>query len=186
MGSRVDKEKMVPFYKAMPDPIKELEFEKKNGRPRVFSTPKALWEKALEYFEYEDNNPMLRDDFRGKDAYRVTYEHKAPYTLTGFCLFAGVSHSYLRTIKSIHKKGTETHEEWKDFLAIIACIEETCRQQKFHGASAGIFNANIIARDLGIADIQQQQTIDEDGNPAPIENKAVVVLPSNGREVETK
>ena len=39
-------------------------------------------------------------------------------------------------------------------MPIITRIREAIYQQKFEGASVGAFNANIIARDLGLADKQ--------------------------------
>ena len=37
-------------------------------------------------------------------------------------------------------------------LGVIREAEEIIRRQKFEGASADLLNANIIARDLGLAD----------------------------------
>lgn len=42
----------------------------------------------------------------------------------------------------------------KDFSAVINKIEEIIYQQKFEGAAVGLFNSNIIARDLGLRDKQ--------------------------------
>ncbi|MFC0183379.1 terminase small subunit [Pseudarcicella hirudinis] len=42
----------------------------------------------------------------------------------------------------------------KIFLEVITRIEEIVYVQKFEGAAVGAFNANIIARDLGLADKQ--------------------------------
>jgi len=44
------------------------------------------------------------------------------------------------------------YKEHKDFLDIITHIETIIYTQKFEGAAAGHYNANIIARDLGLAD----------------------------------
>jgi len=140
------------FYKVIPSPLERIKDEKTKGRPRAFATPEDLWNKAVEYFEWVDSNPDYRQDFRGKDAREVHFRLKSPYTLNGFALFAGIALSYLRTLKSIHKPGSKDYDEWKDFLTVIACIEEVCYQQKFQGASNGLFNPNIIARDLGLFD----------------------------------
>jgi hypothetical protein len=41
-----------------------------------------------------------------------------------------------------------------DFSQIIARIENVIYSQKFTAAAAGLLNANIIARELGLADKQ--------------------------------
>jgi len=43
-------------------------------------------------------------------------------------------------------------ENKEDFLTVITRIEEIIYEQKFTGSASGFFNANIIARDLGLAD----------------------------------
>jgi hypothetical protein len=43
-------------------------------------------------------------------------------------------------------------ETSKDFSNVITRIRETIFNQKFEGAASGFFNANIIARDLGLKD----------------------------------
>ncbi len=46
-------------------------------------------------------------------------------------------------------------------MAVITRIKETIFTQKFEGASADLLNANIIARDLGLAD---KKDITSDGD----------------------
>ena len=42
----------------------------------------------------------------------------------------------------------------EDFSAVISMVEEIIETQQFEGAAVGAFNANIIARKLGLADKQ--------------------------------
>lgn len=49
----------------------------------------------------------------------------------------------------MHEKNDE------DFLHVIARVEETIETQQFEGACVGAFNANIIARKLGLSDKQE-------------------------------
>ncbi len=48
-------------------------------------------------------------------------------------------------------------EEYKDFFGVYTRISQIIRTQKFEGAAVGLFNANIIARDLGLADKQSSE-----------------------------
>ena len=115
----------------------------KHGRDRLFATPDLLWEAACEYFDWCENNPIMETDFRGKDAYEVQIPKKRPFTLHGLCLYLEASTNYWKE----HRKAATS-----DFLAVVTHIEEIIYNQKFTGAAIGIFNANIIARDLGLTD----------------------------------
>lgn len=127
----------------------------KHGRDKLFATPELLWEAACEYFEWCDNHPWTKQDWVGKDADQVTRETQRPYTLTGLCLYLNCSTSYFREFKSNPPVNTE------DFLTVITRIEETIYTMKYEGAAVGAFNANIIARDLGLVDKKEQNIVTE-------------------------
>jgi len=133
------------------------ELRSKHGRDKTFETPELLWEAACEYFAWCEDNPFMESKAmsvsqgmnQGSDVEIIEIPVKRPFTLHGICLFFGVSTAYLRAFKSQERAGKE------DFLTVIAQIEETIYNQKFSGAAAGFFNANIISRDLGLADKSQ-------------------------------
>ncbi len=60
-----------------------------------------------------------------------------------------------RNFKEGCKNSTDDSTDDKDFLMVIARIEETIETQQFEGACVGAFNANIIARKLGLSDKQE-------------------------------
>lgn len=122
----------------------------KHGRDRVVESPEKLWAAAKLYFKHVDDNPEMELDFRGKDATEVLLPKKQPYTMHDLCLFLGVNTEYFRQFKSSIEGRTD--EKSKDFSRVIRDIEDTVYSQKFKGAASGFFNANIIARDLGLAD----------------------------------
>lgn len=117
----------------------------KHGRNKLFASPELLWETACEYFEWCDNNPWINSRIKRKET--VTEEEESPtqrpYTLSGLCLYLDASKEFWREFK----KG-----EHKDFFGVISRIEEIIETQQFEGAVVGAFNANIIARKLGLAD----------------------------------
>ncbi len=120
----------------------------KHGRDKLFATPELLWEAAEEYFIATDKRKWVTKDWVGKDAEQVEREKDTPYTLSGLCLYLDCDVSYFRVFKT-------TQQENKGFLTVITRIEQTIYTQKFEGASVGAFNANIISRDLGLADVQK-------------------------------
>lgn len=118
----------------------------KHGRDLIFSTPDILWESAVEYFETTDKRKWKKKDWVGKDAVEVEREVDTPYTLSGLCLFLQCDEDTFKL-----------YEKRKDFIAVTTRIRQIINTQKFEGATVGIFNANIIARDLGLADKQERE-----------------------------
>ena len=122
----------------------------KHGRDKLFATPDLLWEAACEYFEWCEENPWYRKEAvksGGLAGTIISVPTERPYTLQGLCRYLNCSTEYLK-----HFEANNIDSE--DFMPIITRIREAIYQQKFEGASVGAFNANIIARDLGLADKQ--------------------------------
>ena len=140
----------------------------KHGRDKLFSTPELLWEAACEYFQWCDENPWLSNKAiqktvpvrrkKGKNVETVNEQQvqqevsptSRPYSLTGFCIYVGASSKWWSTFRSECRNKND-----EDFLEVIARVEETIETQQFEGACVGAFNANIIARKLGLADKQE-------------------------------
>lgn len=142
---------------AAPEGNQFWKLRSKHGRDKLFQTPELLWEAACEYFEWCETHPFYetkpmsvsQGNNGGSSIELIEIPIKRPFTLHGLCLYAGCVTSYFRAFKSTIKP------EDKDFLTVIGNIEETIYDQKFSGAASGFFNANIIARDLGLADKQE-------------------------------
>ena len=134
----------------------------KHGRDKLFATPELLWEAACEYFEWIDENPLIEIDYVGKDAEKVERPHTRPYTLEGLAMYLDASTSFWREFRSNCSENNE-----KGFLSIITRIEEIIRRQKFEGAACGFYNANIIARDLGLSDKKDLTSTDGSMTPKP-------------------
>jgi hypothetical protein len=112
----------------------------KHGRDKLFKTPQLLWEAACEYFQWCEDHPIEAEDNKGtKNVNRVKFNR--PFTKDGFFLYVDASDDWLRNFKAIADK---------DFLQVIHRIERIIYNQKFEGAVIGIYNSNIIARDLGL------------------------------------
>lgn len=133
-----------------------------HGREKLFSTPGLLLKAAYEYFEWCDNNPWQKTEQlkkpisigRGKEKVTQTtiqIPTSRPYTLSGLCIYLGVNTKYFNDFKD-GMKGKEEEGRNKDFSEVISRIENIIYTQKFEGAAVGAFNANIIARDLGLTD----------------------------------
>jgi hypothetical protein len=138
-----------------------------HGRDKLFKTPELLWLAACEYFQWCDDNPLKESTlFHHAGSIKAVNKDKMrPYTMVGLCLYLNTSQGYFRTFKARlndKEEAKKNTEEDNNFVAIIHAIEETIYNQKFEGAAADMFNANIIARDLGLIDkkdITENQTI---------------------------
>lgn len=125
----------------------------KSGRDKIFKTPKALRAAAEEYFKWVDENPLWEDrvaQYQGEPVSLPVAKMRA-MTITGFCRFVHIDH-----------ETWSLYRERKDFIGITREIDGIIRDQKFAGAAADLLNANIIARDLGLADKKQLSGADGD------------------------
>ena len=148
-----------------PSPLHVLpdsEFYKKRasvGRPRLFEDPKSLAQAFLEYTSHVDSNPQIEEDFVGggfNAGQKVFLHRKRPYTINGFCIFIDAHQDWWNEFKRRLKKDDPRD---KEFSGVMARIEQVCYSQKFDGAAAGFFNANIISRDLGLKDSTETTNI---------------------------
>lgn len=129
----------------------------KHGREKLFASPELLREAAYEYFGHCDDHPWLKKEaIKSGDMAGETMDVPTakPYTLTGFLVYIGASKNFWNEFKKANHK---------DFLGVIEEIENVMYTQKFEGAAVGAFNANIIARDLGLA--EKNEHTGKDGEP---------------------
>jgi hypothetical protein len=116
----------------------------KSGRNRKYNSDKTLLEACYDYFAECDSNPWYKNEaVKSGDAVGqiIKVPTARPYTLTGLFIFIGID-----------RKTWESYKSIDDFLPIITHVEDIIYTQKFEGAAVGAFNANIIARDLGLKD----------------------------------
>lgn len=119
-------------------------------------TPAALWDKAVEYFNWIDKNP-LHESKGFSNGLILEMTKLRAMTIKGFCLFAEIS---TQTFTNYDKEDA--------YFAITAKIRDIIYTQKFEGAAAGLFETNIIARELGLADKQQLDLTNRDITTSPL------------------
>jgi len=123
------------------------------GKPRNFETPEILLQKAYEYFQWVDENPIktTKTTVSDKGTYTNTDILQRPYTWEGLYVYLDVCN-------------LEYYKKLDDYSNVITRINNVMRSQKFEGASVGIFNSNIIARDLGLKENVDNTTNGKDLN----------------------
>lgn len=115
-----------------------------HGRDLEYKTPDELWIQITEYLQWCDDNPWYKKEaIKSGDraGELIDIPTARPYTISGLCVYLGIDFT---TWKDYTKR--------EDFSHITTHTEGIIYTQKFEGAAVGAFNANIIARDLGLAD----------------------------------
>lgn len=146
---------------AAPEGNRFWELRTKHGRDKLFESPESLWESACEYFEWCEENPFQEAQlvsFQGQSVLESVPKIR-PFTWDGLETFLDVYS--LRDYK--------TNAEYKDFSQVINRIDKIIRNQKFSGAASGFFNANIIARDLGLREQTDNRLTGANGGPIQTE-----------------
>ena len=118
----------------------------KHGRDKIFADHEVLKEACYQYFNHTSKRKWNKSEAVKSGEFAGTIIQvptETPFTLIGLCIYLGVNTNYFRDFKKTCSK---------DFSEVITHVEEIIYAQKFEGASVGAFNANIIARDLGLVD----------------------------------
>ncbi len=115
----------------------------KNGRDKIFKTPDDLWKKCCDYFKWVEDNPLREERaFSTKTGIKtIELNKQRAMTLTGLYIFLGISNRTYANYKKL-----------PDYEWVTEAVYNIMYSQKFEGAAAGMLNAKIIARDLGLVD----------------------------------
>lgn len=118
------------------------------GKKPMFENGDQLWDACCEYFEWNANNPLQETKlfaYEG-EVTEAQLDKIRPMSVRGLCLFLGIS--------------LQSWYDWRklraDLSETIQRVEDVIFTQKFEGASAGLLNATIISRDLGLVDRTEQ------------------------------
>lgn len=118
-----------------------------NSGGRVISnTPKQLWEQAVDYFKWCDENPIKAKQTlkSGKEASKqMEVEYKRPYTIKAFCLHAGISERYITDIKNSHALDSEWVMVMEKILYIIY-------NQNLEGGLVNLYNPIMVSKVLNL------------------------------------
>lgn len=113
------------------------------GKNKYIETPELMWELFQKYKKYTKENPILKTDFKGKDADRVVYDLEKPLTMEGF-------ENYVAEIPempmSLQHYFGNTDNKYKEYLTICSRIRREIRQDQIEGGMAGIYNPSITQR----------------------------------------
>ncbi|MGB1318848.1 MAG: terminase small subunit, partial [Flavobacteriales bacterium] len=113
-----------------------------DGLYRKFETSKDLWDACVGYFEWVEKNPWISEEkgFASEHAPETLAMPKLrAMTIIGMCIHIGIS-----------QDTWETYRKHDDLHGVTSVVDGIIYEQKLTGAAAGMLNANIISRELGL------------------------------------
>ncbi len=116
---------------------------------KYIETPEKMWELFEAYVKHESDSPMYKVEYVGKDGDRVNTPLQVPITFEGFECWLW-DNDYIKA--GLGDYASNKNESYSDYSTIITRIRQNCFAQNFKGASVGLFNANIIAKKLGLVE----------------------------------
>lgn len=116
------------------------------AKHKYIETPEKLWELFLDYVLNEKNNPMYKQEYVGKDGRVEKTPLETPITFEGFECYL----SDINVISDLGHYEMNKDGRYTEYVTIVTRIKKNCFVHNFKGASVGLFNANLIARKLGI------------------------------------
>ncbi|GGE17324.1 hypothetical protein GCM10011360_02670 [Primorskyibacter flagellatus] len=130
--------------------------------PRMFETPEELMAKFLEYYTWNEENPLIEHKpFVSKgDAIMARVPKMRALSWSRFAVFLGTDSFCLYRMR----KNMENLKEAFDYIADVMYA------QKFEGAAAGLLNAHVISRDLGLAETIR---LEDTNSPSKIDPNTV-------------
>lgn len=141
-----------------------------NPQTGTFDTPEQLLRSAVGYLQWCEKYPLRSEElfaYKGSVTRSHSKKMRAP-TRKGLATFLGTTDARLNRLR-------DQGEEWEDTMQLI---EQALFAHKFEGAAAGLLNAGIVARELGLA--ERQEVTGRDGEP--LQQVVQYQLPDNGRD----
>lgn len=146
----------------------ELPPAESTNRPYTYQ-PDELWELCCKYFEWLQANPIQEEkvfQYQG-EIIRGDEAKMRPPTQRGLCAFLGVT--------------ARTWQMWREstqpgIREVVERVEDIMYDWKLTGAAAGVLNATIITRDLGLREGMDHSSADGSMTPMQVPDKLVEKL----------
>lgn len=132
-----------------------------SGATTISNTPEQLWEAAIDYFRWCDENPIKakKTIASGKvGGSKVEVEFKRPYTIEGLCLHTGMSRRYIDDLK----QGSDKNNLWFQTMEKILYVIYT---DNLEGALVDLYNPIMVSKVLGMDKTDKQ----DDDRPVKVE-----------------
>ena len=119
------------------------------AKKKYIQTPEILWKLFIDYKESVKNNPILIEDYVGKDAQRVMREKPRCLTMEGFENFVAEIDGMPMDLGDYF---ANTNDKYSEFSTICSRVKRNIRQDQIEGGMAGVYNPSITQRLNGLAE----------------------------------
>lgn len=134
------------------------------GRPKAIESPEKMWEYFEAYKAEIKSNPILVQDFVGKDADEVDRRKERPLTMEGFENYVFSQGGPV----DLDQYFSNLNGSYEAFSAICRVIRRQIRQDQIEGGMANIYNPSITQRLNGLTEKTQQEITGANGGPIQI------------------
>lgn len=109
---------------------------------KYIESPDKMWELFSDYKKWAKENPILIEDYVGKNADRVMREKPRCLTMEGFENY--VANKNLNTELSHYFSNKD--ERYSLYIAVCSRVKREIRQDQIEGGMAGVYNPSITQR----------------------------------------
>lgn len=134
----------------------------------IYVTPQELEAYFEQYKEWVAANPILVQDYVGKDGTEVDRKKNRPLTFDGFEIWLRKNSK----IKCCQHILDNVKSAYNDFIDVARYIKASVKADQIEGGMAGIYNPNITARLNGLTEKIQEDGIKEVTIKVKYERKA--------------
>ena len=127
------------------------------GKHKYIETPEKMWELFCEYRKEKKANPILVQDFVGKDGFEVDRKKERPLTMEGFEVWCFEND----IISDLSDYFENKQERYKEYVPICRTIRKTIRNDQIEGGMSGIYNPSITQRLNGLTDKSEVRHIEQ-------------------------
>lgn len=126
------------------------------GKNKYIETPEKMWELFVSYKQDVINNPILIQDFVGKDGEEVYRKKPRPLTMEGFECFVmeNTDINYPDLTHYFENK----EDRYSEYVPITSRIKKEIRTHQVEGGMAMIFSQNLTARLNGLTEKTDNKT----------------------------
>lgn len=122
------------------------------AKHKYISSPAKMWKLFEEYKISVKSQPVLVQEFVGKNGRKVYGEREAPLTLEGFECFVA---DKPRMPSDLGDYFSNKNDAYSEFSTICSRIRKEIRADQIKGGMVGIYNPSITQRLNGLVDRQQ-------------------------------
>lgn len=121
------------------------------AKHKYIETPEKMWELFEQYVLDTKKTPKFENILIQKTGDIVQVPRERPISFIGFenWLYKNAIISQLRSYEQ------NDNDSYKEYLPIITRIKAFIYEDKADGATVGIFNSSIVARELGLTEKQE-------------------------------